>query len=178
MLTRRATNNNEVAQLPRSNRPSRRLASWRLSQAQGHTTNCHQRIRSVWWPHYNLAHRRAISYPAGKRHPSVDPAVQPNLFRHRRTALPAWTPLTEYATAGDADRTAPQHDQQGVPPARNRRCGGGHGRIGHLCARPAETAGNQNSTPHPQPRRHRSRSGSAQMCGWSAERRLHPAANP
>ena len=75
--------------------------------------------------------------------------------------------------AGDANGIAPQHDQQGVPPTGNRWRGRGHGRLRYLRARPAETPGNQNATPHPQSGRHRSRPGGTQVRGWPAQCRLH-----
>ena len=130
----------------------------------GHTPNCHQAVRSVWWPHSDLSHRRAIPYPTGKRHSGVDAALQPDLLRHRSTALPARSSVAEHPSAGDANGFAPQHDQQGVPPTGMRWRGGSHGRLRHLRARPAKAPGSQDAATHPESRSYRSRQGGAQMC--------------
>ena len=96
--------------------PARERGAENCHRPAGHTPNCHQSIRSVWWPHSDLSHRRAIPYPTGKRHTGIHAALQPDLFRHRSAALPTGASLTEHPPAGDANRIAPQHDQQGVPP--------------------------------------------------------------
>ena len=91
--------------------------------------NCHQAIRSVWWPHSDLSHRRAIPYPTGKRHSGVYAALQPDLLRHRSAAYP---PGHRYPAPGSwrCKRACTEHDQQGVPPTGNRWRGGSHGRLG------------------------------------------------
>ena len=143
----------------------------------GQTRNCHQTFRFVWWPHSVLSDRRAISYSAGERHTGINAALQPDLFCHSRTALPTWTSLAEYTPAGNADRLAPKHDQQGLSPVGDRWRSGSDGRIRHLCPRPAKTTRFQNPAPHPQSRSEGSGSRGPQMRGWAAKCRLYTSTN-
>ena len=113
---------------------------WKCHSLTGHTRNCHRANLSVWWPHTYLSNRRAISYPAGKRRTGLSSAVQPNLFRDRGKALPTRATLAEHPPTGDANRITPEHNQQGVPPARNRWRGRSNGRVGHLRTRQSTTA--------------------------------------
>ena len=59
-------------------------------------SNCHQANASVRWPHSDLSHQRAISYPTRKRYPGLNAALQPDLLRHRSTALPTWASPTKH----------------------------------------------------------------------------------
>ena len=81
-----------------------------------------------WWPHSHLAHRREIPIQQESDIPASTQLAWPDLFRDRGT-YPR-PPLAEHPPAGDADRPASQHDQQGLPAARDRRRGGSHGRLG------------------------------------------------
>ena len=104
-----------------------------------------------------MTNRRAIPYPAGKRHTGIDAAIQPDLFRYRSAALPAGAPPAKHAPAGDANRLTQEHDQQGISPAGNRWGSGSHGRLRHLRAGSAKTARSQKPATHPQPERYGSR---------------------
>ena len=110
-----ATDHGSIGEL----NPSRQERDGDCHSSTGHTPNCHQAIHSVWCSHSDLSHGRAIPYPTGKRHSGINPALQPDLFRHCSAALPARSSTPEHSTAGDANRLAPQHNQQGLPPTRN-----------------------------------------------------------
>ena len=83
--------------------PARRRKAGHCHRPTGQTSNCHQAIHSVWWPHSDLSHRRAIPYPTGKRHSGVDAALQPDLLRDRGAALPAGPSLAQHPPAGNAN---------------------------------------------------------------------------
>ena len=88
-----------------------------LGQGVCRDCNCHRRQSSVRWPRSVVPIRFAVPHSAGQRHPGIEPAVQPDLLRDRRAPLSAGASITEHAPAGDANRPAPQHDQQGVSAA-------------------------------------------------------------
>ncbi len=141
--------------------------------------DCPQGQASLWWPPAQLAQpRRAIPHSAGKRHPGVDAALQPDLLRHCGPPLSAGAPIAQHQAAGDANRPAPQHDQQGVSPAGNRRRRGGNGGVGYLCARPAKATGNQAAAGAQGQAPAGHRPSGAPKRRWPAECRLHLAAEP
>ena len=151
--------------------------SWELSQAHRTHTNCHQAIRSVWWPHSDLSHRRAIPYPTGKRHTGLDAALQPDLFRDCSSALPAGHRLPS---------TASWRCKPDCTATRSARCTASWKPTAWWKLWPARASTcaiskaprNQNTAAHPQSGHHRPRPRSAQMRGWPAQCRLHAATDP
>ena len=133
----------------------------------GRTSNCHEAFRSVWWPHSDLSHRRAIPYPTGKRHSGVDAAANQICLPSQR-GIPGPS-LAQHPAASDANGITPQHNQQGLQTMENdgvveAMAGSG------IYVRDQQKPREIKTPPHIRNRRHGSRQGSTQMCRWTAER--------